>query len=109
MQGFISNYLKYINSILIEWSMEVVPFFFIFSFWSMVNGQLHGFSFSTQNSPAIPNTGYNQFNTISHQGYCCSSPRGQKGCCKRYEKEYKSVTVKWLDMEFLLQNKTQAC
>lgn len=69
--------------------LEVVPFFFIFSLRSMVNGQLDGFSFSTQNSPAIPNTGYNQFNTVSQQGYCRSSPRGHNGCCKHHEKECK--------------------
>ena len=83
IRGYISI-LNYINMIFTEWSVEMVPFFFIFSFWSMVNGQLHGFSFSTQNSPAVPNTGYNQLNTISQQGYRCSSPRGQKGCCKQY-------------------------
>ena len=64
MQGFISI-LNYIHIILIGRLAEVVPFFLVFSFWSVVDGQLHGFSFSTQNSSAVPNTSYNQFNTIS--------------------------------------------
>ena len=52
MQGFISI-LNYIHIILIDRLAEVVPFFLVFSFWSVVNGQLHGFSFSTQNQKRL--------------------------------------------------------
>lgn len=90
----------------IKWLvMAAVPFFLILSFWSMVSGQLHGFSFSTQKSPAVSNTGYHQFNTISQQGYRGSSPRGQEACYKYYKTEYQLAT----DMGFLLRIKQKHC
>lgn len=93
----------------IKWlAMAAVPFFLILSFWGMVSGQLHGFSFSTQKSPAVSNTGYNQFNTISQQGYRGSSPRGQEACYKYHKTEYR-LAAEVLGYGIFTKNKTEAC
>lgn len=87
--------------------MGAVPFFLILSLRGMVSGQLHGFSFSTQKSPAVSNTGYNQFNTISQQGDCCSSPRGQEAGCK-YQKIQYQLAIEVSGYGISTKNKIEA-